>query len=107
MATMTGLTRGGTEWEPQFVTELNHANCIGCGRCYKSCPRDVFELVDRDDLVEASDEDDWDDDDGFDDDTSMVMSLKDPMDCIGCQACIKVCPKKCMSHQSASELAAA
>ena len=48
------------------------------------------------------DEDDYDDDDdGFSDDTSMVMSLKDLMDCIGCQACSRVCPKKCLSHEPA------
>ena len=39
-----------------------------------------------------------DDDDEFDDDTSMVMSLANPLDCIGCQACSKVCPKNCMTH---------
>jgi len=97
MANVTGLTRGGSEWIPNFITELNQSNCIGCGRCYKTCPRDVFELVDRDDL----DLDDMDDDydgDGFDDDTTMVMSLKNPMDCIGCEACSRVCPKKCMTH---------
>ena len=92
---ITGLTRGGTEWQPSFVTELNQGNCIGCGRCYKVCPRDVFELVER----EMS-EDDYDDDydDGFDDDTSMVMALNNPLDCIGCEACSKVCPKDCHSH---------
>ena len=42
-----GRTRGGDTWTPQFVTELNQSTCIGCGRCYKVCPRDVFELVDR------------------------------------------------------------
>ena len=99
MSTITGITRGGVEWTPAFVTDLNQGNCIGCGRCYKVCPRDVFELVDREDL--DLDEDDYDDDDGFSDDTSMVMSLKDLMDCIGCQACSRVCPKKCLSHEPA------
>lgn len=89
---ITGTTRGGTPWTPSFVTELNQATCIGCGRCFKVCPRDVFDLVERTDMV------DDDDDDGFSDDTSMVMSLKDAMDCIGCQACSKVCPKNCHTH---------
>jgi formate hydrogenlyase subunit 6/NADH:ubiquinone oxidoreductase subunit I len=26
------------------------------------------------------------------------MSLNDPMDCIGCEACSKVCPKDCHTH---------
>jgi Nif-specific ferredoxin III len=104
MTNITGITRGGSEWTPAFITELNQANCIGCGRCYKACPRDVFELVDREDMAapdEDLDDDDYydDDDDGFSDDTSMVMSLKNLMDCIGCEACSRVCPKNCMSHQ--------
>ena len=52
----------------------------------------------------SDDDDDYDDDDydddGFSDDTSMVMSLKNIMDCIGCEACSRVCPKKCMSHET-------
>jgi len=91
---ITGITRGGSEWIPSFVIDLNQEDCIGCGRCYKVCPRDVFELVER----EADDDYDEDDDDGFSDDTSMVMSLSNAMDCIGCQACSKVCPKDCHSH---------
>ena len=101
MSNITGVTRGGVEWVPAFIIDLNQANCIGCGRCYKACPRNVFELVDREGLDMADedmDDDYYDDDDGFSDDTSMVMSLKDMMDCIGCEACSRVCPKKCMTH---------
>jgi Nif-specific ferredoxin III len=101
MGNITGITRGGVEWVPAFIVDLNQQNCIGCGRCYKACPRDVFELVDREEM--DMDDDDFDDDDydddGFSDDTSMVMSLKNVMDCIGCEACSRVCPKKCMSHE--------
>jgi len=100
MEPITGLTRGGTAWTPAFIVDLNQSNCIGCGRCFKTCPRDVFELVDREELgLDDMDDDDYDDDD-FSDDTSMVMSLKNPMDCIGCEACSRVCPKKCMSHET-------
>jgi Nif-specific ferredoxin III len=97
MAMMTGLTRGGKEWTPAFVTKINHNHCIGCGRCYKACPRDVFELVDREDL-ELEESDDDDDDDCDDEMPGMVMNLKDALDCIGCQACSRVCPKNCLSH---------
>jgi len=97
MSNITGITRGGTEFTPEFVTTLDQSKCIGCGRCFKSCSRDVFDLVDRDDL-DLGEAEDWDDDDGFSDDAAMVMTLKNPMDCIGCKACIKVCPKACMSH---------
>jgi Nif-specific ferredoxin III len=109
MSVITGLTRGGVEWIPAFITDLNQGTCIGCGRCFKVCPRDVFELVEREglDAVDESDDDDYydDEDDGFSDDTSMVMNLKNAMDCIGCEACSRVCPKNCLSHESAAAAA--
>jgi Nif-specific ferredoxin III len=88
---MSGLTRSGQSWTPTFLTSVNQKTCIGCGRCYKVCPRDVFELVERED-----DEDDYEDD--FDDDVSMVMAIADEGDCIGCGSCSRVCPKKCHTH---------
>jgi Nif-specific ferredoxin III len=97
MSVITGITRGGVEWTPAFITDINQNNCIGCGRCYKVCPRDVFELVDRDDLDLEELDDEGDDD--FDEAPGMVMNLKDALDCIGCQACSRVCPKKCLSHE--------
>jgi Nif-specific ferredoxin III len=102
MGQIKGITRGGTEWVPAFIVDLNQNNCIGCGRCFKACPRDVFDLVEREAAGlddDDFDDDDYDDDDGFSDDTSMVMSLKNVMDCIGCEACSRVCPKKCMTHE--------
>lgn len=95
---ITGVTRGGILWTPTFVVELDESTCIGCGRCYKVCPRDVFELVERelDDEFDLDDDDEYDD--GFSDDTSMVMRLSNPMDCIGCEACARVCPKDCHTH---------
>jgi Nif-specific ferredoxin III len=104
MNVITGVTRGGDAWTPAFVTALNQRNCIGCGRCFKVCPREVFELVEREESAEDPDSDDEfydDEDDGFSDDTSMVMSLNNALDCIGCQACSRVCPKNCLSHESA------
>ncbi|GAB6054543.1 ferredoxin III, nif-specific [Magnetospira thiophila] len=122
MSTITGLTRGGVEWTPAFVTALDQKHCIGCGRCFKVCPRDVFELIERgedmaleadddfddddDDMYGDDDDDDMygddDDDDGFSDEAAMVMSLKNSMDCIGCEACSRVCPKDCMTHEPAA-----
>ena len=87
----TAFTRGGIAWTPTFVVDINQKTCIGCGRCYKVCPRDVFELVDRE-------EDELDED--LDEDQMSVMSIKNAMDCIGCGACGRVCPKQCHSHQS-------
>ncbi|MCB1958178.1 MAG: ferredoxin III, nif-specific [Rhodocyclaceae bacterium] len=89
MDPITGLTRGGSAWVPQFVLELDGGKCIGCGRCYKVCPRDVFDLVERD-------EDELDED--LDDDNMMVMTISNGLDCIGCGACARVCPKACHTH---------
>ncbi len=75
MSVITGVTRGGVEWTPAFIVTLNQQKCIGCGRCYKVCPRSVFELIDRDDLDL---DEDLDSDDEFDDEApGMVMNLKD------------------------------
>ena len=96
---IVGRTRGGSEWIPQFVSDLNQNNCIGCGRCYRVCPRDVFELIERSEV--AGLEDDDDDDDFYDDDDEMmVMSIANPLDCIGCMSCSRVCPKVCHSHEA-------
>lgn len=93
MDPITGITRGGTPWTPEFVTELNAKTCIGCGRCYKVCTRDVLELIDRseEDLPEDDDEDDSES-------IASVMSLANPDDCTGCGACSRVCPKACFTN---------
>ncbi|RCU52516.1 MULTISPECIES: ferredoxin III, nif-specific [Corallincola] len=92
------ITRGGTPWEPEFVTEVDQSTCIGCGRCYKVCPRDVFNLVER----EIDEDDDMYDD--YEDDVMMVMDVENADDCIGCSACARVCPKDCHTHVAASAL---
>jgi Nif-specific ferredoxin III len=87
---MVGYTRGGSEWEPRFIDAIEQSKCIGCGRCYKVCSRDVFNLIEREDIDE--------DDDYYDEDeVMMVMTVENAMDCIGCTSCEKVCPKGC--HQ--------
>lgn len=96
MPNITGLTLGGFVWTPEFVTRINQDDCIGCGRCFKVCPRDVL------DLVEKVTDDDDDDDDGGD---ASVMTLKNASDCIGCGACNRVCPKKCYSYAPSQALA--
>ncbi len=84
-----GRTRGGAAWYPSYVLSLDQSRCIGCGRCFKTCSRSVFQLVAR----EQDDDDDCEE-------TSKVMSIVDALDCIGCTACSKVCPKSCLKHEA-------
>ncbi|WP_368074912.1 ferredoxin III, nif-specific [Vibrio natriegens] len=95
MSNKLSYTRGGEPWVPQFIEAIDKQSCIGCGRCFKVCSRDVFDLVENDDIDE--------DDDYYDEDeVMMVMTLKNAEDCIGCEACSKVCPKNCQTFAPAA-----
>ncbi|MDZ4314231.1 MAG: hypothetical protein U0989_05640 [Azonexus sp.] len=61
-------------------------------RCYKVCPRDVLDLVER----ELDDENDDDEDDNM-----MVMSLANAADCIGCGSCGRICPQSYYTYAPA------
>ncbi len=91
---ITALTRGGTAYTPEFLVAIDAGKCIGCGRCYKVCGRDVMTLkgVTGDgSFVGLEDEDD-------DEVERKVMVLADAGACIGCGACARVCPKDCQTH---------
>ena len=92
---MSFSTRDGSDWMPVYLTQINGETCIGCGRCYKVCPRDVLDLVEKD----------LDDLDDGDDNNSSTMTLKNAKDCIGCGACNRVCPKKCYTYAASPALA--
>ena len=92
MATLTGLTFGGTAWIPKFVQAINQDKCIGCGRCFKACGRDVLMLRamnEEGEFVEDEDDDEIE---------KKVMTIVALEKCIGCQACSRVCPKNCYTH---------
>lgn len=92
MANLTSLTRGGLDWEPQFLQAIDKDKCIGCGRCYKVCGRDVM-------ILKGLNEDgEFLEDDEDDDIERNVMALLHPENCIGCQACARICPKACHEH---------
>lgn len=96
MGYITGTRRNMTEYTPQFVMSIDEETCIGCGRCFKVCPRGVLAMVGVDDEGERVAI-------GLDDDDEAeyekkVMTLAHPELCIGCTACAKICPKKCYSH---------
>jgi Nif-specific ferredoxin III len=90
----TAVTRDGRICTPEFLDAIDAEKCIGCGRCFKVCGRDVMRLVGVDEdgtVVELDDEDD-------DEIERMVMMLADPGACVGCGACARVCAKGCQSH---------
>lgn len=90
----------GATWTPNFVAALDDQKCIGCGRCFKVCPRGVLELVGLNEDGERVrlDPDDDEDDEEYE---KKVMTIAHQELCIGCTACSKICPKKCYSHAAA------
>lgn len=99
-------TRDGTAWEPNYLIAIDGETCIGCGRCFKVCSREVMHLmgVNEDDELVACAAGDDEDDEEF---VRKVMVLDTLGNCIGCGACSRVCPKGCQSHAKASSLAVA
>ena len=90
----------GAVWTPAFVASLDDQKCIGCGRCFKVCPRGVLELVGlTEDGERISVDVDGDDDD--EEYEKKVMTIAHQELCIGCTACSKICPKKCYTHAQA------
>lgn len=96
MSEFTVTLPSGKLWSPQFVEVINQEKCIGCGRCYKVCGRDVLEMVGIDEEGQTVMLDD-DEDEEYD---KKVMSIAHPENCVGCEACAKICPKKCYTHDA-------
>lgn len=95
MATLTGLTQDGSAWEPKFVTAIDQDSCLGCGRCFKVCGRNVLGMKPMNEFGEFIDEDEDDDDV-----ERYVMTILNAAKCIGCEACARICPKKCHTHEA-------
>lgn len=99
MGTFTVTLPSGEAWVPQFVTAISAEKCIGCGRCFKVCARNVLTLVSLDeDGNTASCSADDDDDDEYE---RKVMVISKGESCIGCEACSSICPRNCITHAEA------
>lgn len=91
---MSFASRDGRPWEPAFLLAINPEKCIGCGRCFKVCGRQVMTLrgiTEEGDLVSLDDDED-------DEIEKKVMVMDDSGACIGCGACARVCPTNCQTH---------
>jgi Nif-specific ferredoxin III len=91
---MGSITRDGRAWDPQYLLAIDAATCIGCGRCFKVCGRNVMTLKGINDegeiiALEGDDEDDIE---------RKVMAMEDSGACVGCGACARVCPTNCQTH---------
>jgi Nif-specific ferredoxin III len=100
MADFTVTLPSGESWTPTYVQSLNKDTCIGCGRCFRVCPRGVLELVGMadDGSMIVLDPDD-DEEEEYE---KKVMTIAHQEMCIGCTACARICPKKCYTHAPAS-----
>jgi Nif-specific ferredoxin III len=90
---MSTATRDGRTWTPDYLVSIDPKKCIGCGRCYKVCGRDVMTLKG---INEEGDLIDLDDDEV----EKKVMVMNDEGACIGCGACARVCPTNCQTHDT-------
>ncbi len=92
MVSLTGLTYGKLNWEPKFVQSIDKDKCIGCGKCFKVCGRNVLTLLG------LNEEGEFVEDDEDDDIERKVMTVYNQANCIGCEACARICPKNCHTH---------
>ncbi len=96
MSSFSVTLPSGEVWTPRFVQNINEETCIGCGRCFKVCPRGVLEMVgvnEEGERVSVSLDDD--DEEEYE---KKIMTIAHQEMCIGCTACSKICPKKCYTH---------
>ncbi|HTV33156.1 MAG TPA: ferredoxin III, nif-specific [Methylocella sp.] len=93
---MTHATRDGRDWQPDFLMAIDGDTCIGCGRCYKVCGREVMilkGLTEEGELVGLDDDED-------EEVEKKIMVMNDVGACIGCGACARVCPTNCQTHSN-------
>ena len=80
------------------VEKIAEEKCIGCGRCFRVCGRNVLQLVginEEGERISVTLGADDDDDEEYE---KKVMTIVNPENCVGCEACSRICPKKCYTH---------
>lgn len=87
----------GRGWTPSYLNSIDAKKCIGCGRCFKVCGRNVMTLKG---VSEEGELVDLDEDDEIE---KKIMVMNDKAACIGCGACARVCPTNCQTHESAAD----
>ena len=97
MSVVTITLPDGRSWTPKFVQSIDQEKCIGCGRCYRVCGREVLQLAGIDEdgemiMLELGE----DDDEEYE---KKVMTVSNQLNCVGCEACAKICPKQCYTHE--------
>lgn len=99
---MQNATRDGRLWQPEYLLSINPETCIGCGRCFKVCGRNVMMLKglnDEGELVALEEDED-------EEVEKKIMVMNDEGACIGCGACARVCPTSSQTHASTKAEAA-
>ena len=106
MAAATVTMPDGRSWTPRFVQSIDEEKCIGCGRCFRVCGRGVLQLAGytEDGSLIGLDSDDDEDDEEYE---KKVMTVANQLNCVGCEACAKICPKNCYTHSPMDAGAAA
>ena len=101
MADFAVTLPGGGLWTPKFAEKIDEGKCIGCGRCFRVCGRDVLQLVGLNEDGErvAVDAGDDGDDEEYE---KKIMTIANPGNCIGCESCSRICPKKCYTNSPAA-----
>jgi Nif-specific ferredoxin III len=94
MSHYTVTLPSGVEWTPQFIAAINQEKCIGCGRCFKTCAREVLQLMAMDDdgqlvAIDADDDEEYE---------KKVMNIAQPENCVGCESCNNNCARRCISY---------
>ncbi|AYH43406.1 ferredoxin III, nif-specific [Azoarcus sp. DN11] len=98
MSHYTVILPSGVAWTPRFIAAINQEKCIGCGRCFKTCAREVLQLMAIDDdgelvAIDADDDEEYE---------KKVMSIAQPENCVGCESCNNNCARRCISYAPAA-----